>query len=287
VIYHLSSVICIQPSTHYNLPLLTREDFRSRFGDAPVIGMVHLLPLPGSPRWGGDLSAVIGAAIADATAIHDGGAAAMAFENFGDVPFPKTAAPETIAAMTAVVAAATRDVDCPFGINVLRNDPLGALAIAAATGASFVRVNVHTGAMLTDQGMIEGVADRTVRKRRELGLGDVAIFADHLVKHAVPFAPADPLQSARDLRFRGMADAILVTGSATGATADEKALRSLRDAMPETPLVVASGVTADHVTALRGVADAVIVGTSIKRDGVVSNPVDPDRVRTLVGAFRG
>lgn len=230
---------------------------------------------------------VVEGALADARALCGGGASAMLFENFGDVPFSKTAGPETIAAMSFVVAEVVREVNLPFGVNVLRNDPIAALGIAAATGALFVRVNVHTGSMVTDQGVIEGMAAETLRKRRELGIEHVAIFADHLVKHASPLAPVDLVQSAKDLRFRGLADAILVTGAATGAPANPGKLATLRLALPEAPLVVASGVSEENAARWRDIVDGVIVGTSLKFGGEVSEPVDPARVARLVSAFRG
>src|SRR5579872_839303 len=136
--------------------MLTRESFATRFGRKPLFGMVHLQPLPGSPLFGGSMTAVIEAARADAGAIADGGADGMLFENFGDRPFARGVGPETVAAMVRVIVEVAADVRLRFGVNVLRNDPAAALAIAAATGAQFIRVNVHAGAMLTDQGIIEG-----------------------------------------------------------------------------------------------------------------------------------
>src|SRR5213076_2659804 len=136
-------------------------------------------------------------------AICDGGAAGMVFENFGDRPFLRgRVAAETVAAMTRVIAEVARAIHLPFGLNVLRNDARSALAIAAATGAAFIRVNVHTGVMFTDQGVIEGEAAETLRLRDAL-CPHVAIFADHLVKHAVPPPGIDPVQVAKDLRHRG------------------------------------------------------------------------------------
>ncbi|MGK2855747.1 MAG: BtpA/SgcQ family protein, partial [Thermoanaerobaculia bacterium] len=178
--------------------MLTRDDFRTRFG-APLIGMVHLRPLPGAPLFSGSMDEVIEAAVRDATALRDGGAAAFIVENFGDKPFAKTVGAETIAAMTRVIAEITREVRLPFGVNVLRNDGLAAMAIAAATGAAFIRVNVLSGAMVTDQGVIEGGAASLMRFRATLSATSVAVFADHMVKHASPLAPIDPVQSAKDL----------------------------------------------------------------------------------------
>ena len=242
--------------------------------------MVHLLPLPGAPLFGGSMDAVIEAAARDAEALAAGGCDGIVFENFGDRPFFPIPGKETIAAMTRVIAQVARGV---FGVNVLRNDPAGALAVAAATGASFIRVNVHTGAMLTDQGLIQGDAAATLRLRAAIA-PDVAIFADHMVKHATPLAAIDEAQAAKDLRERGLADAIIISGSETGAPADAAQLERLRGAV-DAPLVIGSGLTAENAHTF-ATADAAIAGTSIKRDGRVGAPVDQARVERLVAAFK-
>src|SRR5437764_7269076 len=149
--------------THHSLLItffmLTRDSFRHR----PIYGMVHLAPLPGAPLFGGSIDAVIDAALRDARAISDGGCDGILFENFGDRPFHATRVEAiTIAAMARVISDVVHAVRLPFGVNVLRNDARAALAIAAATGAAFIRVNVHSGAMFTDQGMIEGEAADTL-----------------------------------------------------------------------------------------------------------------------------
>jgi membrane complex biogenesis BtpA family protein len=241
--------------------------------------MVHLQALPGAPMFAGSLDRVIDAAIRDARAIAKGGAAGLIVENFGDRPFFGSAVPpETIAAMTRVVSEVAREVKMPVGVNVLRNDAHAALAVAAATGSSFIRINVHTGAMVTDQGLIEGRAAETMRTRAALDEG-IAVFADHLVKHAVPLAPVDAMQVAKDLRLRGLADALIVTGSETGAAADPAMLDALREVV-DAPLIVGSGLTASNAAMFRA-ADAAIVGTSLKKRGAV----DPGRVAAVVAAF--
>jgi uncharacterized protein len=265
--------------------MLTNLAFASRFGRRAVFGMVHLLPLPGAPLFDA-LDKVIEAAHTDARAIAEGGADGIVFENFGDRPFIKgRVEAETVAAMTRVIAEVTRDIHLPFGVNVLRNDAQSALAIAAATGAAFIRVNVHTGAMLTDQGLIEGDAYATLRRRAALA-PEVLIFADHLVKHAVPLGEVDPVQAAKDLRLRGLADAVIVSGIETGAPVDAERLQRLREALPDAPLLLGSGLTVDNADAFHA-ADGAIVGTSIKREGRLDAAVDPERVAALVRAFRG
>src|SRR5437899_53938 len=149
-----------------------------------LIGVIHLRPLPGAPRWAGDLEKVIKLAVNDARAYERGGADALILENFGDVPFTKgRVGPATIAAMAAAGRAVRAAVKLPLGFNVLRNDARAALGLCASCGGSFIRVNVHCGAMLTDQGLVEGNAYETLRYRRQI-CAPAQILADVHVKHA-------------------------------------------------------------------------------------------------------
>jgi len=251
-----------------------------------LIGVVHLRPLPGSPRWQGNLSAVIDTAVADARAYERGGAHAVFIENFGDVPFSKTkVGPETVAGMAAAGRAVRAAVDLPIGFNVLRNDPCAALALCAACDGSFIRVNVHTGAMLTDQGLIEGDAYATLRYRRQI-CPAVQIFADVHVKHAVPLGNWAIGNSARDALERGLADALIVSGQGTGLAADVADLQAVRAASPSVKILLGSGATLKNVREYLAPADGFIVGTSLKRGGRISNPVDPKRVAALLRAIR-
>jgi uncharacterized protein len=264
--------------------MLTRETFAQRFGRRPVFGMVHLRPLPGAPLFDGSLDEVIEAALGDAREIAAGGCDGLVFENFGDRPFVRNgAAPETIASMARLIAEVVREVRVPFGVNVLRNDALAALGIAAATGAAFIRVNVHTGVMFTDQGIIEGEAAETLRRRAAIAPA-VAIFADHLVKHATPPPGTDTVQSAKDLRLRGLADGLILSGSETGAAPARDRLSLVRAAV-DAPILIGSGLAAEN-TRLFADADGAIVGTSIKRGGSVDEPVERERVARLVEAWR-
>lgn len=251
-----------------------------------LIGVVHLKPLPGSPRWGGSLKAVIDFAVADARAYERGGAHAVFIENFGDVPFTKTnVGPETIAAMTAAGCAVRAAVKVPIGFNVLRNDARAALALCAACDGDFIRVNVHTGAMLTDQGLIEGDAYHTLRYRDRIR-PDARIFADVHVKHAVPLGDWTLEDSAHDTVERGLADALIVSGVGTGQAADIEDVERVRRACPKTKLLLGSGVNVANVKNYLRFADGVIVGSSLKRDGKLANPVDAKRVAVLAKAMR-
>ena len=230
-----------------------------------LIGVVHLRPLPGAPRFAGSLREIIDFAVADARAYERGGAHAVFIENFGDVPFTKTnVVPETIAAMTAAGCSIRAAVKLPIGFNVLRNDACAALALCAACGGSFIRVNVHTGAMLTDQGLIEGDAYHTVRYRERLCPG-AKIFADVHVKHAVPLGAWTIEDSAYDTVERGLADALIVSGVGTGQAADIAEVERVRRACPKTKLLLGSGVNVANVKNYLRFADGVIVGSSLKR----------------------
>ncbi|MBX3271492.1 MAG: BtpA/SgcQ family protein [Sandaracinaceae bacterium] len=255
-----------------------------------LIGVVHLRPMPSDPAHrGGGFERVLDAARRDAAALAEGGAAAMIVENFGSAPFPKGTpeqpTPAHQIAMLARAVDACLAFERPVGVNVLRNDAMAAIGIAAATGASFVRVNVHCGAYVTDQGVIEGRAFETLRYRAVLDARDVAILADVRVKHASPLAPVSIEAEVGDVLHRGMADAVVVTGAATGAPVDAEVLAAVRAAAVEAPVVIGSGLCPERA-ALAELADAAIVGTWLKHDGEVGRPVDPERVRRLVEALR-
>ena len=264
-----------------------KEELKLLFGtDKYVIGMVHLISLPGSPRWAGQMAEVLKHAVGDAQALEAGGIDGLIVENFGDAPFSKgRAEAHTVSAMTLAVEAVRSAVDVPTGVNVLRNDSKSALAIASTTGAEFIRVNVHTGAMLTDQGMIEGHAHETLRYRKELGTS-TKIFADVLVKHAAPLGSQTLEQAARDTVHRGLADAIIVTGAETGQPADKDDVLRAKGAVPDFPVLVGSGVHEGNVAQLLATADGVIVGTSLKEGGVTTNPVDKAKVAAFVALVK-
>ncbi len=259
---------------------------RELFGPGKVlIGVVHLLPLPGSPRWNGNLKSVLNRAKMEAGFLQDGGAHGVIVENFGDTPF-KTGRvePETVAAMTLAVEQVRSAVSLPVGINMLRNDAISALAVAVATGADFIRVNVHYGVMATDEGIVEGEAHETTRRRRSLN-ADVQILADVLVKHASPVGQTDIAHVAQETSRRALADGLIVSGPATGQPTNSFDVSVVRRAVPDGFVLVGSGINEQNVWRILEHADGAIVGTSLKGEGIVTNPVEPDRVRRLAEIF--
>jgi membrane complex biogenesis BtpA family protein len=249
-----------------------------------LVGMVHLKPLPGSPRFGGSMPAVVEAAVTDAQSLSSGGVDAIMIENFGDVPFyPGRVPAETTAGLVAAVVAVRSVTDLPIGVNVLRNDGRTAVAIAACTGASFVRVNVLAGSRVADQGLLSSEAARVMRDRARLA-PEVQVWADVDVKHSAALADRPLADEVGDLVDRSLADAVIVSGSGTGQPTSPEQVRAVRDASRGRPVVVGSGATLETLVELG--ADAYIVGTSLKIGGRVDQPVDAERVQRFVDVIR-
>jgi len=218
--------------------------------------------------------------------LQDAGFDGVIVENFGDAPFfPERAPAETVAAMTRCVSAVAEAASgLALGVNVLRNDADAALAIAAATGATMIRVNVHMGARVTDQGIVQGQAHHTLRKRARLQLDtQVALLCDVAVKHSAALSPRPLGEQGRELAERGLADAVLVTGNATGSAASPADLDEVLKAV-SVPVIVASGVTPDNLSACRG-AHGVIIGSWLRADGRPGGRIDPQRAAAFSAAF--
>jgi len=263
-------------------------DCSSLFGtETPIIGMIHLEPLPGAPGATADLTDVCAAARRDAERLVAGGVDGLMLENYGDTPFyPDDVPKHTVAAMTRVGTAIQQAVECPLGVNILRNDAEAALSVAAAVEADYIRVNVHTGLKATDQGLIEGQAHETLRLREQLGV-DVKILADLAVKHATQIGNKQSIATEfGDCVDRGHADAVIVSGSSTGQRVDAEALDEALAARTaggySTPVFVGSGLTVESVDELLATADGTIVGTTLKEDGQTTNPVSKARVERFM-----
>ena len=252
-----------------------------------LFGVVHLKPLPGSPGYDGKgLAPIIDAAVRDSARLVDAGFDGYVLENFGDAPFFKDEVPRHVLTAMTRVALSLPGESLLRGINVLRNDVVGALSVAATVGWDFVRVNVHVGAAVTDQGVVEGRAAETLRYREMIAPG-VAILADVDVKHARPLGDGFDLEEvARETAYRGRADGVIVTGAATGAPTDMRDLQRVTAAVPDVPVWVGSGATAEQVNDILKYATGVIVGTALKEGGDVLSPISAERARAFVTAAR-
>jgi membrane complex biogenesis BtpA family protein len=252
-----------------------------------VVGMIHAAPLPGSPRFDGDWTTVIDRAVADAAALADGGCDGVMIENFGDTPFyPQRVPAITLAAMTRLATEVRRATKLPLGINMLRNDGQSAIAVAVAVGAQFIRVNVLCGARVTDQGIVAGIAHDLLRERRHFGAEAIRILADVDVKHSAPLGPRSLVDETQDLVERSGADAVIVSGSATGQPTSLADSQTVQCACGNKPVFIGSGATIETIAALKPHCNGFIAGTHFKRDGIVSAPVDAERVQRFVAAVR-
>lgn len=269
--------------------------------------MLHAPALPGSPNFAGDFTAVRDSVLRDVEAWMTGGLGSVAssdgggggggglmLENFGDVPFFAGRVPaEVVACLTRLACEVKREVGdaVALGINLLRNDGESALAVALASGSAMVRVNVLSGAVVTDQGVIEGGAARLLRRRKAMGAEHITVWADVRVKHAAPLGAGwRPIEEdVEELVLRAGAGGVIVSGSGTGKATDPHELRAVREAMDGlgdrgVSIWVGSGASAATAGALLESADGLIVGSSVKKHGRPSEAVDPTRVRALLDA---
>jgi membrane complex biogenesis BtpA family protein len=258
--------------------------------DGVLIGMLHLLPLPGSPDDAGrGIAPIVARALADAEAYVAAGFDGLMVENHGDVPFlkPGRIGPETAAHMAVVADRVRAATGVPIGINVLANGAIHALAVAAAAGGAFVRVNQWANAYVANEGIVEGEAAEALRYRKMLGATGIRVFADAHVKHGAHAIVQDrPVEElVRDVEFFS-ADAVIATGQRTGDRPDIGYVRMIRSAT-SLPLLIGSGATEDTAAELLSVADAVIVGSAVKTGGVWWNAVDAARARRFAARARG
>src|SRR4051812_17396670 len=245
---------------------LNHMSFTDLFGPRkPLIGVLHLLPLPGAPLYDGNIQRVYDQALGELEIFKAHRLDSVIVENFRDMPyFPGRVPAETVAAMAAISREIVRAAAMPVGINVLRSDGEAAIAVAAASGAHYVRVNVHMGAVVADQGIVQGGSQLSVRLRSALR-SNALIFADVGVKHAAPLAGRSLDIETRDLAERGLADAIIVTGDRTGVETSAGDVAAVRTATT-LPVLVGSGATPENVDRMLPAVDGLIVGSYFKKD---------------------
>lgn len=247
----------------------------------PIIGMLHAPALPGSPSFSKSLEAIRTFILKDAESLVAGGVHALMLENYGDLPFFPDNVPESTVANLAFLAREIKNqFKLPLGINVLRNDGLSAVAIAHAAGAQFVRVNILTGARLTDQGIISGKAHEILRFRKKIGATSVKIFADIAVKYSSSLTDRSLKNEVEETLHRSGAEGLIVSGEGTGKPVDIERLKEVKKIAGETPVWIGSGTTLENILELEPYADGFIVGSSLKTS--LEAPIDPARVRALV-----
>jgi len=252
----------------------------------PIHGMIHLGALPGSPQYEMVIEQVWSRAIADAEALVQGGVDGLVIENYFDLPFFPDSVPAATVAHLAVIAKKIKNrFKVPLGINVLRNDPVSALGIAKATAADWVRVNILTGARLTDQGIVSGNAHEVLRFRRKIDAGAVKIFADVEVKYSSSLSERTLEAEVEETLHRSGADGLIVSGEATGKSVDRERLQRVKRLSPQGPVWLGSGVNAENIQELSQWADGFIIGSAFKKE--LSAPIEKQRVEQIVEKLKG
>ena len=253
----------------------------------PLIGMVHLPPLPGSPRSELSLDEVIEVALEEAAILEDAGLDGLIVENVGDTPFFRESVPtQTVAAMGVIVREVRRQTSLAVGVNLLRNACLEAMSIASLVRADFIRCNVVIGAYVTDQGLIQGCAAELARLRQTLD-HDIAVLGDVHVKHAAPLFDVPIEEAAADLAERGGADAVIVSGSRSPDPPSFERVKAVRDAV-DAPVLIGSGVSLANVADFYEASDGVLIGeTDFKVDGIWGGRSDEAAYAEAVKRCRG
>lgn len=266
--------------------LFERDFSRSKL----MIGMVHTLALPGTPLYDrtGGMKRIVSQALEEARILQEAGFHSLLYCNESDMPYQTAMEPQVVAAMTHLVTEVQSRVDLPHGINMLL-DPLASLSIAHATGGRFIRCFL-SGTYVGDLGFYTPDAPSLMRLRSNLKAKEVRVICNVTAGFSINLDSRPVDQVARAAVFLGLADAVCVGGPAAGREADLELIGRVAEGVPDTPVVVGTGVSAHNIQALARSADGFIVGTSIKKDGQTLNPVDParagefmDRVRSMEG----
>lgn len=253
----------------------------------PVIGVIHVASLPGTPRGGASVREIVTLAVEEAQIYRDGGVDGIILENMHDTPYERGGVgPEITAAMTAVACAVRREVELPLGIQILAGANIEAMAVAHAAGLDFIRAEAYAFAHVADEGIIESSAAKLLRYRKMIGADRVQVWADIKKKHAAHAITADVSlgETAAAVEFM-RADAMIVSGSATGQPPSAEDVREAKSHCG-IPVLLGSGIDLDNLALFFDDADGFIVGSSLKRDGKWTNSVEAQRVGALVGRVK-
>lgn len=249
----------------------------------PIIGVVHLLSLPGSPKFSGDIDAIIELAEWEAKSLNEAGVDGLIIENYNDEPFAlDEPSSEQLALMASITSIIRRQITIPIGVNVHFNAWRAEIALAYACQAQFARIEVFVDTVVTAAGLIQPCSAEVTRYRKEVGASGVALWADLHPKYSRNMIPTSLAESARMAKI-SMADAIIVTGQATGLATPLKDVQTVKEVI-DLPVLVGSGITAKNVQSVLETADGAIVGSAFKEGGNVYNKVSPAAVTAFLKA---
>ena len=247
----------------------------------PIIGMVHLLPLPGAPHFHGSISDIYDRAETEARILARAGVDGLIVENFGDEPYlVGEPTPELLALMAAVTYQVRRVSGIPTGINIQFNAWQAEMAVAYACLADFIRAEVFVDTVISAQGIVSPCSAQITRYRRQLGANNVLILADIQTKYTTNLMPQSLSQSAQDALAAG-ADALIVTGTATGQATPLDAVADVKQHV-DRPVLVGSGTTLENLDQVLSIADGAIVGSTLKENGLAKNMVSEARTAAFM-----
>jgi hypothetical protein len=264
-----------------------KNHFTNVFGTRkPVIAMVHLGALPGSPLYDKNkgLDGLLEAAHADLKALQDAGVDAIMFGNENDRPYELTVDTASTATSAYIIGALKDEISVPFGVNMLW-DPMASIALGAATGAQFVR-EIFTGTYASDMGTWTADAGQAMRYRERLGCSDMLMLYNVSAEFAYSLDRRPLPDRARSANFSSIPDAILVSGQITGEAAEMSDLKAVKAVLPDTPVLANTGVKHETIEDVFAVADGCVVGSALKYDGDTWNAVDPNRAADFMKLVR-
>jgi membrane complex biogenesis BtpA family protein len=253
----------------------------------PVIGVIHVGALPGTPRGTRNVAELAETAGREARIYKESGVDGVIIENMHDVPYLRgEAGPEIVAAMTAIATEVKSACELPVGIQILAGANIEAMAVAHATGLDFIRAEGYAYAHVADEGLIQSSAAKLLRYRKLIGAERVQVWADIKKKHAAHAITADVTlgETAETVAFMG-ADCAIVTGSATGKAPSVADVKEAK-AHCHLPVFLGSGITESNIAEFYHEADGFIIGSAFKLDGLWSNTIDPARVASFMKAVR-
>jgi len=250
-----------------------------------VIGMVHCLPLPGTVGFSGDCGKIISQAVEDAVTLEKAGVDAIIVENMGDDPFAALLDTPQVVALAVVTARVRETVKIPVGVDAAFNDCVTSLSIAKMTGCQFVRIPVFVDTVEFYGGFISPCARLCMQTRKSLDAQDIMVLADVQVKHTNMVLTHVTVESSAKAALGCGADAIIVTGSAIGMETPIEMIRKVKKVVT-IPVIAGSGIKPNNINDQLSIADGAIVGSSLKIDGIISNPISYDLVRELLDGLQ-
>lgn len=249
----------------------------------PIIGMVHIHALPGTPSYKGNVTNIIENAVNEAKIYLEAGIDSIIIENMHDVPYlNKKVGPEISTIMSIIGYEIKHKTKLPVGIQILAGANNEAIAAANSAGLDFIRAEGFVFGHFADEGLINADAGELLRYRKMIDADNLLIFTDIKKKHSSHSITSDVTieETAKAAEFF-MSDGLIITGTSTGKEADLDQVKSVKKAT-KLPLLIGSGITEKNLESYFPFCDAMIIGSYFKKNGDWKNSVDDLRVKSFM-----